>query len=188
MTRVLTPTCGTLAEQLAGRAGNSMVGKPPTWLSTSVGKSGTLVDGCTMANSIRSFRNQGPRPPRVESGMRKDPRQPGLGRRRNSDITPQTLLKRGEIEPRTSHQGRPPKVLRRALWSVPRRPTPQALAGASFLDHLLAPGSAGIARFVRGQGVGGCGRRGGRVTFAASGQGFAQTWPFPVVPVSPWST
>src|ERR1035437_2467029 len=104
MTRVLTPTCGTLAEQLAGRAGNSMVGKPPTWLSTSVGKSGTLVDGCTMANSIRSFRNQGPRPPRVVSGMRKDPRQPGLGRRRSSDITPQTLLKRGEIEPRTDRK------------------------------------------------------------------------------------
>src|ERR1035437_481373 len=106
MTRVLTPMCGPLAEQLAGRAGNSMVGKPPTWLSTSVGKSGTLVDGCTMANSIRSFRNQGPRPPRVESGTRKDPRQPGLRRRSNSDITLQTFLKRGEIEPRTSHQGR----------------------------------------------------------------------------------
>jgi hypothetical protein len=38
-------------------------------------------------------------PPRVESGTRKDPRHRGLGRRRNSYITPQTLLKRCEIEP-----------------------------------------------------------------------------------------
>jgi len=27
-----------------------------------------------------------------------------------------------------------------------------------------------------------------RVSFAAGGQGFAQTWSFPLVPVSPWST